>query len=242
MSASAAPTGRTEPTGSAERIQLERGSRFSYACHACSRCCHRIRIQVNPFEIARLARHRGLTTTEFLERYVEEGVPHLRTTGNEEACVFLSEAGCSVHADRPLVCRLYPLARHIDAAGTEHFSIMRPHPGSEGVFGKRGTVAAFLEAQGAGDHLDAADRYLQLFDRIWDALQDRLDAEAEDDAPPGPEEEEATFRTWLDIDAAIERHVEEHGVPAPTELGARVELHIDIIERWLDDVTARRKA
>ncbi len=236
----AAATAGAEATDSADRLRLERRSPFSYACQACSRCCHDIRIQLNPFEIARLARDRELTTTEFLARYVEPDVPHLRRT-EDAACVFLTGEGCGVHRARPLVCRLYPLGRHIDSSGAEHFSVMRPHPGSEGVFGRSGTVAHFLAAQEAGPYLAAADRYLALFDRLWDALQDELGAEAEDDAPVGPDESEP-LPEWLDMDAAIARHERESGEEAPTDPRARMELHIEIMERWLEDVAARREA
>ena len=43
----AAATAGAEATDSADRLRLERRSPFSYACQACSRCCHDIRIQLN---------------------------------------------------------------------------------------------------------------------------------------------------------------------------------------------------
>ena len=46
--------------------------------------------------------------------------------------LFLGERGCTVHADRPLVCRLYPLGRHIDEHGAESFYHLEPHPQTEG--------------------------------------------------------------------------------------------------------------
>ena len=87
-----------------------RDSAFSYACHACSRCCHDKIIHVNPYEVGRLAQNLNLSTTEVLSRYTTANGDNFKQT-EQGACVFLTGQGCGVHADRPLVCRLYPLGR-----------------------------------------------------------------------------------------------------------------------------------
>ena len=47
------------------------------------------------------------TTTDVISRYTRDGTAlAVRPDGS---CVFLGPQGCSVHAGRPLVCRLYPL-------------------------------------------------------------------------------------------------------------------------------------
>jgi hypothetical protein len=97
------------PTRSTE-IRYQRDSAFSYTCHACSRCCHDKIIHLNPYEVARLAENRGVSTTEFLARYTENNGTALRRV-EDGACVFLTPQGCGVHPDQPLVCRLYPLER-----------------------------------------------------------------------------------------------------------------------------------
>jgi Fe-S-cluster containining protein len=84
--------------------------RFSYVCHACNRCCRNKAIRVSPYEILRLARHVGISTTQFIESYTEAGGTVLPSKENGDCC-FLGERGYSVHPDRPLACRLYPLAR-----------------------------------------------------------------------------------------------------------------------------------
>jgi Fe-S-cluster containining protein len=85
---------------------LQPHSPFSYTCNQCSRCCYNKRIQVNPYEVARLARNKGLSTTDLIAQYFEPGTPHLDNQSGG-ACVFLTDQGCGVHADRPLVCRIY---------------------------------------------------------------------------------------------------------------------------------------
>jgi Fe-S-cluster containining protein len=156
---------------------LHRGSAFSYRCNACSRCCHNKAIRVGPYEILRLARRLGISTTELISRYTEAGGTVLRTReGDDHACVFLGAQGCSVHPDRPLACRLYPLALRIEPDGKESFGEVPGHPETEGTYGKDGTVAGFFDQQGVAPYLEMAARYKRLYDRMTDRLE-RLDAE-----------------------------------------------------------------
>ena len=72
----------------------------------------------------------GLTTTEFFARHTEAGGTVLRTK-EDRSCVFLDERGCGVHPDRPLACRIYPLARWVDPDGKiveRHLHHTKPHP------------------------------------------------------------------------------------------------------------------
>ena len=127
---------------------LQRDSPFSYACHACKRCCQHYRIKANPYEVLRLARHLGLTTTAFIDAHLVDDayLPH----DEEGHCRFLGEQGCTVHPARPLVCRVYPLGLHVDGQGVERFSHLQPHPRTEGEYGATGTVDDYLRQQGAG--------------------------------------------------------------------------------------------
>jgi hypothetical protein len=69
---------------------------------------------------------------------------------NNRACIFLNQQGCGVHPDRPLACRLYPLARWVDADGTECFGHLTPHPKTEGIYGTSATVADYLDQRFVG--------------------------------------------------------------------------------------------
>src|ERR1700752_4896509 len=95
---------------------------FGYKCHRCMRCCYDKRIQINPYESARLARNLGQTTTEFRSAWTEDGAGTVLKQTDTGACIFLGNDGCTVHPDRPLVCRLYPLGRRVRADGSESFS------------------------------------------------------------------------------------------------------------------------
>jgi hypothetical protein len=50
-----------------------RAKAFGYLCGRCMRCCYHKGIQVNPYEVARLARRLGQTTTEFCATWTRDG-------------------------------------------------------------------------------------------------------------------------------------------------------------------------
>jgi uncharacterized protein len=220
-----------------------RDSSFGYACGACGRCCYGKVIPLNPYEVARLAAHHDITTTEALARFTNDCGASLKSR-DDGGCVFLGDEGCTVHASRPLACRLYPLGRHVAANGDESFAEVEPHPETAGVYdGDRGdgdaTVARYLAAQGAQPYIAASDRYLALFRRMLAALSARPDAaEACDGATrlmrTAPAEADASM---LDVDAVVARWCDERGLDIPDDVEARVALHIEAIEARLDEQT-----
>jgi len=202
---------------------------FGYRCRACSRCCQGKIIQVNPYEIARLAARIGMTGASFRAQCTEDGAgAHLKRDENDR-CIFLNAAGCSVHEDRPLVCRLYPLGRRVAADGTEEWVHVEPHPLSEGEYHKNGSIADFLAAQGAAPYMRAADAYASWVRRAIVRVQ-QLQADG------GEAAGEALPPDWLDMDAAIEAHAAATGSAPPQDIEARCELHLEILYRQLDAI------
>jgi Fe-S-cluster containining protein len=200
---------------------------FGYLCRRCLNCCHAKHIQLNPYEVARLARNRGVSTTEFRQRYTFEGAGvALSQTGDDAACVFLGPEGCEVHPDRPLVCRLYPLGRHVDAEGAERFSHVAPHPLSQGELTRDGTIADYLEAQGAGPFIHAADAYLAWLVRALAATPGA--AEVIGSSQDGADD-------LLDMDVAIARRCETTGETPPVDVEARMRLHLEILYGLLSE-------
>jgi len=104
-----------------------------------------------------LTRNQGLSTTELIDTCLEPGKPYL-TNQSDGACVFLTDQGSGVHADRPLVCRLYPLGQKVTGEGQGSFRYAIPHLEKEGVYGHYGAVEDFLTAQGVAPFLQAHDR------------------------------------------------------------------------------------
>jgi Fe-S-cluster containining protein len=238
MCAESAEAMRSLPIIRSQETRYTRDSAFSYACHACSRCCHDKIIQLNPYEVARLAHNRGTSTTEFLAQYTERSGTALRRT-EQGACVFLTSQGCGVHPDRPLVCRLYPLGRRVTADGSEHFLEVKPHPETEGEYDSNGTVQEFLDRQGAGPFIDAADRYVDLVGRLSDALHAHVgrDAQLAHDVQAVMEGvgqgQEHRVSDWLDMDRVIQIYCAQQQLPVPTDVPAKMRLHIQAIEAWL---------
>jgi hypothetical protein len=216
---------------------LDRHSAFGYTCNRCLACCRFKKIQLNPYEIARLARNRGLSTTEFIERHTTHGGTVLRFQ-QDGTCGFLGTRGCSVHPDRPLVCRLYPLGRHVHFLGVEHFNQMECEPGCQGVFHENGTVAQYLEAQGAAPFMHAADLYLDLLRRLLETLQDQKLEPAQSeyllqtvrrvsDTQAGGHD-----LSWVDMDRAVSDYCTQSGVPVPPDIEAKMALHIKAVRAW----------
>lgn len=195
-------------------------SRFSYRCTRCNSCCVDKRIQVNPYEIARLAHNRGVSTAEARDTFTTaDSALRQRQDGR---CIFLGDQGCTVHADRPLVCRLFPLGRVIDAAGKVHF-VPYPDPlAAHGEFGKTGMVADYLEAQGATAFIAAADAYFAFFCRA----NERMGADTPIVADPD--------RDLLDIDSELADACEASGIAEPEDLLDRMWLHISLLDAMLD--------
>lgn len=194
---------------------LTADSPFSYACTRCSRCCADKFIQVNPYEVARLARSQGMTTTAFRDRFTDGARLNQDEAGR---CVFLGPDGCSVHADRPLVCRLFPLGRIIDEDGDVHFSRPRFEPEAAGRFGSDATIADYVATQGAEPFIAAADAY---FDWYCRARHCDPDAVAPDGDP-------------LDLDAQVAAWCRARGVEEPADIDERRRLHLLMLDQLID--------
>jgi Fe-S-cluster containining protein len=81
-------------------------------------CCSNIDISLTPYDILRLSRRLGISTTEFLQQYTfpyelePKGIAgvKLKPLENGTACRFMRPEGCDVYSDRPTACRYYPVA------------------------------------------------------------------------------------------------------------------------------------
>lgn len=95
---------------------------IQFRCHrgvACwNACCSNIDISLTPYDILRLKRRLGITSTAFLQDYAvpyemeKDGIAgvKLRPVEGGTACRFMRPEGCDVYEDRPTACRYYPVA------------------------------------------------------------------------------------------------------------------------------------
>jgi Fe-S-cluster containining protein len=124
---------------------MDGGKTIRFRCHrdvACwNACCSNIDISLTPYDILRLKRRLGLTSTEFLERYTvpyeieKDGIAgvKLRPVDGGTACRFMQPEGCAVYGDRPTACRYYPVAllslrRQDEATDRDAYAMVKePH-------------------------------------------------------------------------------------------------------------------
>jgi hypothetical protein len=204
-----------------------RAEPFGYACNRCMLCCRHKAIQVNPYEIARLARRLGVSTSKFRERHTDQGAGAHLARREDETCVFLGPEGCEVHPDRPLVCRIYPLGRHVGADGTERWSHLAPHPETKGVYSKAGVIGEYITDQGALPYMQATDEYVAWLRAAYDYL-DAPAADATEGGEPAPD--------LLDLDGVIAEHCRRTAKAEPLDIEARKALHLAILADWLAEM------
>ncbi|MGH7917787.1 MAG: YkgJ family cysteine cluster protein [Candidatus Binataceae bacterium] len=161
---------------------MKRESRFSYSCNQCGLCCHDQVITLSPWDVLRMARAAAISTGEAVARYTTRRGSLLKF-GPDGGCLALEQGRCSLHRGRPLACRIYPLGleRNDATDGTpgalERFVRIKPEPGSLGVYGKNGTVAAFLAAQGVPEYLEMNTPYARLLPVLRQRVNELADFE-----------------------------------------------------------------
>jgi Fe-S-cluster containining protein len=218
--------------------RLTRDSAFSYICNRCKSCCRDNQIFLDPYEIARLARSKKLSTTEFIDRFLIDGRYVLPVVKEDRACIFLYDHGCDVHQDRPLVCRTYPL-RRATRAGREEFINLFPHPETTGEYGQSGAAGDFLKAQDVEPYVAVSDKYFALTHHIIEGLGKIIHS-----APIlfRPIRETMTLYFELrahdlleliDVDRIVSDHCRERELELPGSLEGLIALHIDIIQQRL---------
>jgi uncharacterized protein len=208
-----------------------RESAFSYRCHACNKCCHGKGIQVNPYETMRLSGLLGITTTEFRQKYLNQQM--LKHKPDSDACIFLGKNGCTVHKDRPLVCRLYPLGRLRLNNGREIFTELTPHPESEGEYGTSSTVEGYLQTQEVESYLQAEKLYSEVITQMANAA---LSGNVQSAKSRSKKKKLTGFSNtdWiLDPDPLILQYCNMKKIEFPGEIQKKLELHIEALYEWV---------
>jgi Fe-S-cluster containining protein len=100
--------------------KLDLGSPIQFDCHpgvACwNACCKRADVTLTPYDVIRMKDRLGMESGEFLKAHTvpyrmdQDGIPGIKLrTDDDGACLFVTDAGCSIYSDRPTACRYYPL-------------------------------------------------------------------------------------------------------------------------------------
>ncbi len=105
-----------EKIKNSKQVKLSDNVRFR--CIRCTKCCRNLKgtVIIEPLDAWRMAKHLNMTVADFYETYTEiffmEHVDFpifaLKTTGKDNACIFLNGKKCSIQEEKPRVCRVYP--------------------------------------------------------------------------------------------------------------------------------------
>jgi Fe-S-cluster containining protein len=170
---------REKIVSDAPRLGLD--DTFQFGCHpgvACfNQCCGDVNIFLSPYDVLRIKKRLGITSSEFLEKYTVLPVQKdMRTPvvmlrmGDDDAksCMFLRDGGCGIYPDRPWPCRMYPLGLASskdtpDGQRGEHFYFLMQEGGCWGFKeDNKWTVREWLEDQGIGEYDEWGEAYKEL--------------------------------------------------------------------------------
>ncbi len=152
---------------------------IKFSCHkgiGCwNACCSNIDISLTPYDIIRLKKRLGTTSTEFLKEYT---VPHemekdgiagvkFRPVENGTACRFMKPEGCAVYEDRPTACRYYPVAllsmrKQDEYTDTESYALVKEDHCKGHEVERRVTIADYRKEQGVEEYDELARGWRQL--------------------------------------------------------------------------------
>ncbi len=141
-------------------------------------CCHGNKVNLNPWELAQIAHTKGITPSAFREQFCDFGGILLRFDGARDhrqlaACSqYIPDFGCSVHAGRPLACRLFPLGRQKQGTETNYIYQGEEFPCMTGcsdvVNHPKMTVAQYIKGQDTIAHEQVQDAYLEVMQNLAD--------------------------------------------------------------------------
>ncbi len=163
-----------------EMTALSLDEPFQFSCSknvpCFNECCRDLNQFLTPYDILRLKKNLGMTSTAFLEKYTiqhighETGFPIITLKPNSSSdlqCPFVTPDGCKVYEDRPSSCRTYPLARLASRSRetgeiSEYYALMQePHcKGFEQ--DKEQTVLEWVEEQGLAVYNEMNDLLMEI--------------------------------------------------------------------------------
>lgn len=118
---------------------------FPFQCRQCGACCRHVKESVpleslDAFRLARYLRDRGepiQCMDDVLAKYAIPVLLHesgymvfmLSTVGSDDACIFLKDNKCTIHAAKPRACRTYPISVGPAKSGgyEAYLSMEQPH-------------------------------------------------------------------------------------------------------------------
>ena len=152
---------------------------IQFSCHkgiGCwNACCSNIDISLTPYDVIRLKKRLGITSTQFLRDYTvpyemeKDGIAGVkfRPVDNGTACRFMKPEGCSVYEDRPTACRYYPVAllsmrKQDEYTDTNSYALVKEDHCKGHEVNRPVTIADYRKEQGVEEYDDLARGWRQL--------------------------------------------------------------------------------
>lgn len=152
---------------------------IQFSCHrgiGCwNACCSNIDISLTPYDIIRLKKRLGMSSTAFLDAYTvpyemeRDGIAgvKLRPVENGTACRFMTPEGCAVYEDRPTACRYYPVAllsmrKQDEYIDTQSYALVKEAHCQGHDEGRCLTIADYRKEQGIEEYDELTRGWRQL--------------------------------------------------------------------------------
>ena len=153
---------------------------FCFDCHpgiSCfNHCCADVNIFLSPYDVLRMKRRLGMTSSQFLDTYtilpvhkdMKTPAVVLKMDAGTKRCPFLTDEGCGIYSDRPWPCRMYPLGLASqkdtpDGWRGARFYFLLKEEGCKGGDGPRQwTVRRWLDDQRVGEYDEWGEAFKEL--------------------------------------------------------------------------------
>lgn len=153
--------------------------KIQFSCHkgiGCwNACCSNIDISLTPYDVLRLKKRLGTTSTQFLRDYTvpyemeKDGLAGVkfRPVDGGTACRFMTPDGCSVYEDRPTACRYYPVAvlsmrKQDEYTDTQSYALVKEDHCKGHEVARSLTIDEYRQEQGVEDYDELARGWRQL--------------------------------------------------------------------------------
>lgn len=141
---------------------------FNFSCQKTGNCCNKMEIFLNPFDILEIASCKGITTSEVIDRYViflENAKQGIQRPIFKEArngfCSFNENKLCTIHMNRPLSCRLFPLNRKNGKLYNSNSSFCKGLKVEKEI-----TIDKYITGEGLKEYIEGADLYHNLIEDL----------------------------------------------------------------------------
>lgn len=154
--------------------RLDLDGEFNFRCgphrECFNHCCADVNIVLTPYDVLRMKQSLGISSGDFLDEYTlipfskEHTFPVVFLKMNQEApraCPFVGTEGCTIYADRPWACRMYPVGLAAPAEEDQgRFYFVLEEPTCEGHRdGQSWTVRSWIQDQATEPYDDLGEEF-----------------------------------------------------------------------------------